>query len=338
MESLERRLVFFSIALLLVAFMVWVSGGGHFSSPIVQASATIPDCMPLQGGCYDLAYYGADLGTGMKVATGVDYHTRFGRPSNAPWPQSKTNYCFLADVQALANYEQWRNGSSIRFPHQSKQGNILSDMNNGVVPSGRSSYHGFTRANISADFGGDPRAQAWGAFVESPAHHYYHQYIYHNGVNAASFGLAKGVASSHNHRGNSPEIAIVDAALHSVVVAGEWSYGNPVSVSKAVISSFAVYNSWDQSLGPYINGAYYAQVSYSNWTTGVSSLSRGHHYWWAHTYGNPSDPDLNVGIYKPNRKYPHHWWTYYVSIQRDDDANDSAEYCHDENGNVMQHP
>jgi hypothetical protein len=340
MDSLERRLVFLSIALLLVAFMVWVSGGGHFSSPTAQASAAIPNCVPLpDGGCYNLTYYGADLGTGMKKATGVDYTNRFTRPSNAPWPQRKTNYCFLADTQALSNYEEWSNGSSIRYPTQSGQDSILTDMNDGVIPSGGSSNYGFTKANISADFGGDPRAQAWGAYIETPAYRYYHQYIYHNGVDGASFGLAKGVAAFHSYGGNSPEIAIVDTALHSVVVAGEWSYGNPVSVSDAAITSFAVYNSWDvQSWGPYINGAYYEQVSYSNWTTGVSSLPSGQHYWWAHTYGDSSDPDPNVGMYKPNSTYPHHWWTFYVSIQRDDDSSDSAEYCHDENGHVMQHP
>nr|MBA2678579.1 hypothetical protein [Ktedonobacteraceae bacterium] len=291
--------------------------------------------------CYNLAYYGADLGTGMKVATGVDYNNRFGRPSNAPWPQSQGNYCFLADVQALTNYEDWKDGIAIRYPHQSGQENIRADMGDGVVPSGGSSNYKFTKANISADFGGDPRAQAWGAYTETPGYRYYHQYIYHNGVDGASFGLAKGVASTHSHGGNSPEIALVDSARHSVVVAGEWSYGNPVSVSQAAIMSFAVYNSWDESVFPYINGAYYEQVSYSNWTTGVSSLPRGQHYWWARTYGfnnNTSDPDPNVGMYEPNGTYPHHWWTNYVSIQRDDDSSDNAEYCHDENGHVMQHP
>lgn len=334
MDVLERRLVFFGIALMFVAFTVWAWGSGSLPVLAAPASVTTP-------AAYSLAYYGADLGTGMKIATGVDFNHRSTRPTNAPWPQAQKNYCFLASVQALTNYEDWRDGIAIRYPHQSDEGKILNDMNNSsVVPNGGGG--GFTKANISADFGGDPRAQAWGAFEETPSYRYYHQYIYHNGVNGASFGLAKGVAATHRHGGNSPEIAIVDRGLHSVIVAGVWSYGNPVSVSTATINSFAVYNSWDQqSWGSYINGAYYEQVSYTNWTQGQSTLTAGaggHAYWWKMPYGNNSDPEPNVGMYKPTTAYPHHWWTNYVAIQRDDDSSDNTEYAHDEHGSVMRHP
>jgi hypothetical protein len=340
MDALERRLVFSGVSLLFLAFMVWIGGGrtptSHQASPNLLGPRTV--------------YYGADISTngGMAIATGVQPSNK--RPSNGPWPQYTTNYCFVAAVQALSNYQYWKQGDAIRFPHQVDQGpaddkpgdatsgQILYDMQHHMIPPGGPvpAPTGFTLANISRDFGGDPRAQAYAAWYEAPQQQYdYHQYIYHTGVAVGTHGLARGVAWSHAD-GASPEIAIVNHALHSVVIAGVWSFGNPAIFKNADIDSFAVYNPWDQNWGSYLNGAYYARVSYTAWTTSS--------WWWGEPYNanNGSDPDPVIGIYQAGSgtSHPsaHHWIGYFVSIQRDEDATDDANYCLDENGNVMQGP
>jgi hypothetical protein len=340
MSLLERRLVFLGVSLLFLAFLVW-TGGGRFPTSH-PASATILGPK--------IVYYGADNSTngGMAVATGVQPANN--RPSNGPWPQYTKNYCFLAAVQALANYQYWKQGAAIGFPQQSSQGpvddkpgdatsgQILYDMQHAMIPPDGPvpTPTGFTLADIARDFGGDPRAQAYAAWYEAPGQaDDYHQYIYHTGVAIGAHGLAKGVAWSHAD-GSSPEIAIVNHALHSVVIAGVWSFGNPAIFPNADIDSFAVYNPWDQTWGTYLNGAYYARVSYASWTTSD--------WWWGKTYqsNNGSDPDPVIGIYQAgsgtSNPNAHHWIGYYVSIQRDEDATDDANACLDENGQVMTGP
>lgn len=351
MSSLERRLLFLGITLLFLAFMVWTAGGGRFSIPIAQAADANPSLFAY--------YYGADISAngGMAVATGVQPSN--ARPANGPWPQYATNYCFLAVVQGIANYEYWADGSSIPFPHQNNEGplndnpssatasnprQILYEMDNfmkptfgTITPTGSgSSRRPFTLANSSRDFGGDPRAQAYASWYETPDQHFYHQYIYHNGVAGAAHGLAKGVATSFAD-GRSPEIAIVNHGEHSVIIAGVWASDNPSTVKNATIYGFAVYNPWDQlNFGTYLNGAYYARVSYADW---ISSA-----WWWGPTYSsnNGADPDPIIGMYQAGSgtSHPsaHYWIGNYVSIQRDTDATHSVDYSINENGVVMQGP
>jgi hypothetical protein len=349
MRVLERRLVFLGAALLILAFALWVAGGRRFPTPAPQTGARAASASTL-------TYYGGDISAngGMAVATGVEA-TNPSRPTNGPWPQFVRNYCFLAVVQAVVNYQYWVQGAAIPFPHQDNQGpadgiagdstsgangtpwQILYDMQNFMVPPGGPvpPPTGYTLANIARDFGGDPRAQAYATWYEAPDQHYYHQYIYHNGVAAGTYGLARGAAISH-WDGNSPDIAIVNHALHSVVIPGVWATANPATVNNATIDSLAVYNPWDQNWGAYLNGAYYARVSYSAWTTSD--------WWWGPTYNanNGNDPDPVIGIYQagPGTSHPtaHHWIGNYVSIQRDEDAVDSAEFSLNENGQVMQGP
>lgn len=356
MSSLERRLVFLSVGLLYLACMVWVAGGG-FQTSIAQAASNSANASTI-------TFYGADISTngGMAVATGIQ--TSNNRPSNGPWPQFTTNYCFIAVAQAVANYEYWAQGAAIPFPHQVNEGpqddnpsdetsgangtawQILYDMDNHmrptfgtITPTGSgSSRRPFTLASISRDFGGDPRSQAVATVFESPAQHYYHQYIYHSGsgIAVAGYGLARGVATSF-WDGTSPEIAVVNHGLHSVVIAGVWASADPASVSNATIDSFAVYNPWDQlNFGPYLNGAYYARVSYAEWTTS--------NWWWGPTYSsnNGADPDPIIGIYQagPGTSHPNatHWIGNWVSIQRDNDAIDNFDAAINEKGQVMTGP
>ncbi len=348
MSPLERRLLFSSMALLFLGFMVWFSGGERFVSAALAASS--------DSDAGTVAYYGADISTngGMAVATGVQPSNT--RPSNGPWPQYTKNYCFLAVVQAITNYEYWRDGQAIPFPHQNNQGpsdanpsdstsgaagtawQILYDMQHYMIPPGGPvpSPTGFTLADSSRDFGGDPRAHAYALRFEAPDQHYYHQVIYHNGVAPATYGLAKGVASTF-WDGATPQVAIVNHALHSVVIAGVWANANPADVGDATIDSFVVYNPWDQlNFGPYLNGAYYSRVSYADWTTSD--------WWWGKPYNdnNGADPDPVIGIYQAgpgtNNPNAHYWIGNYVTIQRDIDPTDDANYSFNENGQLMLHP
>ena len=276
MSSLERRLLFFAMTLLFLAFIIWTAGEGRFPTAIALAASATPNASTF-------TYYGADISVngGMAVATGVQPTNT--RPSNGPWPQYTRNYCFIAVVQAVANYGYWKQGKAIPFPHQNNQGplndnpnsetrinphQILYDMDHymkptfgTITPTGSgSSRRPFTLADSSRDFGGDPRAQAYAAWYETPNLYHYHQYIYHNGVGGATYGLAKGVAFSFSD-GPAPEIAIVNHGEHLVIIAGVWASANPSTNSAATIDSFAVYNPWDQlNFGSYLNGAYYAQV------------------------------------------------------------------------------
>jgi len=355
MSSLERRLVFLSVGLLYLAFMVWAVGGGGSQTSIAQAASGVANAG-------SITFYGADISTngGMAVATGVQPANN--RPSNGPWPQFTTNYCFVAVAQAVANYEYWAQGAAIPFPHQDNQGpaddnpsdatsgangtpwQILYDMDNAlrptfgtITPTGSgSTRRPFTLASISRDFGGDPRSQVVATRFESPPEHYFHEYIYHTGVTAAAFGLARGVATSF-WDGTSPEIAVVNHALHSVVIGGVWASADPASDSSATIDSFAVYNPWDQAnFGPFLNGAYYARVSYVEWTTS--------NWWWGTPYNsnNGLDPDPIIGMYQAGSgtSHPnsHYWIGNYVSIQRDNIATYSADYSLNENGSIMTGP
>jgi hypothetical protein len=352
MSSLERRLLFFAMTLLFLAFIIWTAGEGRFPTAIAQAASAHPNDSTS-------TYYGADISAngGMAVATGVQPTNT--RPTNGPWPQYTRNYCFIAVVQAVANYGYWKQGKAISFPHQNNQGplndnpnfetrtnphQILYDMDHYMKPTfgtirttgSGSSRRPFTLANSSRDFGGDPRAQAYAAWYETPNLYYYHQYIYHNGVGGATYGLAKGVAFSFSD-GPAPEIAIVNHGEHSVIIAGAWASANPSTNSAATIDSFAVYNPWDQlNFGSYLNGAYYARVSYADWITSS--------WWWGPTYSsnNGADPDPIIGIYQAGAGTSHptakHWIGNYVSIQRDNDATDNANYSIDENGKTMQNP
>lgn len=326
MSTLERRLLSLGIAFAFLAFTIWLSNGGHFdlAPPIAQASA--------------LAYYGADLsaGGGMEKATGVSSGNRFAQPNNAPWPQRAGNYCFLASVQALVNYEYWKiDHNTIPYPNQSDQGppppdpshpwlngtstgetspQILWYMDTALQPTfgtlavqgSGSNRRPFTLANTSYDFGGDPRAQAVTAAALAPTAtvHDYHQHIFHTGVAYATYKLAGSVSLRYPDGGHSPTIALVNQGKHSVVVAGVWSYGSVLTNSANKIDSFAVYNPWNESWGSYINSAYYERVSYTSWTQGQSTkngpFGAGNAYWWKLPYSSNGgiDPDPRIGIYQ----------------------------------------
>lgn len=394
MSRLERKLITGGVILAILALGMWTFSGGTrlFPTPTAHACPSIAG-VPSPN-CYNLAYYGANL-SGMQVATGVSTSNNY---PNGPWPQYAGNYCFLASIQAVANYANWDQGWTIPYPNASDEGPASSDGNpadNGnpnneqpgqilydldnvvdnsqpqfslvanfppgpdIVNDGGSApwfRRGFTLADTSHDGGGDPRAVAAGTWYETPNDHYYHQYIYHYNQSNVSWAVA-GFAYAVDAY-DEPVTVVVNGGLHMVVVAGVWSYGDPIQTFPAAVESVAVYNPWNQGWGSYLNGAYYSRVSYADWT-GTDPLNYGG-FWWAHGYdwsnsqgkyvNTTYDPDPYMGIYQagvdpitgratanPNAQ---HWVGWFVDIERDDNVSGgyNPNIAYNENDQPMGGP
>ena len=376
----RRSILFVGMALFLLATTFLNTEGEIIAASSVTHNALSPDCIvDPSGSCYPaISYFGADISSGglMQTATGIDSTTN-ATPSG-PWPQNADNYCFLAVVQAIANYTvaadnasglpvepipyttRSSEGPASGNPNDETSGQILYDMDHNMQPAGTLDVYGsgkarrpFTLANTSHDFGGDPRAQAVATYTLTPAYHYYHQYIYHNGPDAATMGLA--IATS---KYDEPAIAFVNHAEHVVLVAGVWSHGNPSTYQYASIDSLAIYNPWLQQAtssqtwgGAYLSGAYYTRVAYSDWVGGSAMPDPygGVSYWWNYPYRENGiiDPDPYMGQYQAGID-PHlgatanpnstHWINNYVTIQRDNDSADSVDITLNESGQPMTGP
>jgi hypothetical protein len=306
-----------------------------------------------------LHYYGADLHL-MTLTTGVDFEEPQTVNPNGPWPQRTDNYCFTAVVQAMVNYADLKANLPMRYPRQSDQGpasgnpadempgQILFDMDHLMIPPGGplptvgsgANRRPYTLANIAYDFGGDPRTQAFGTAYEAPRGLRYHEYIYHDGPEAATLGMARALA-----RYSQPVIALVNHGQHSVLVAGVWATGNPATQHNVKIESLAVYNPWNQQLSAYLSRSYYVRVSYQDWITATHLPGNPAllHSWFSIPYESNGglDPDPSIGIYQagPGTSHPdaYHWIGNYVVIQPDTHGV-SANFTFDEHDHLMLAP
>jgi hypothetical protein len=305
-----------------------------------------------------LHYYGADLHL-MQQATGISITTGMPISQSGPWPQYTSNYCFISVVQAITNYTDLRRGLPMRYPNASDQGpasqdpadeqpgQILYDMDHYMIPpdgplpiqGSGANRRPYTLANIAYDFGGDPRAQVFATDYEDPGVNY-HEHIYHNSAAAATLGMAKALALY-----SEPVIAVVNHAEHSVLVAGVWATGNPLTDPNAQIRSLAVFNPWNESWGTYLSTTNYSQVTYSDWinATNLPAPWGGTNSWVSLPYNTNSglDPDPSIGMYQagPGTANPnaHHWVGNYVVILPDTHWQ-SANFTFDENDQVMLQP
>jgi hypothetical protein len=296
----------------------------------------------------------------MTLATGVDFEQPERVNPVGPWPRRTDNYCFVAVVQAMVNYADLQAGLPMRYPRQDDQGpasgdpadeapgQILFDMDHLMLPPGGplptistgKDRRPYTLANIAYDFGGDPRAQAFATSYEAPHGLRYHEHIYHDGPQAATLGMARALA-----RYSQPVIALVNHGKHSVLVVGVWATGNPATQRHVRIESLAVYNPWDQQLGPYLSTSYYVRVSYHDWIseTDLPGNPAYVHSWFSQPYQSNGnlDPDPSIGIYQagPGTSHPnaHHWIGNYVLIQPDNHPQ-SANFTFDEHDHLMLAP
>ena len=306
-----------------------------------------------------LHYYGADL-QDVERATGV--HLDGTVDSNGPWPQFTQNYCFIAVVQALANFDDVRQGLPLRYPHQIDQGpasgdpkdeqagQILYDMDHLMIPpDGPLAPRGsgpnrrpFTLGNIAYDFGGDPRIQAFATNFEAPIDGIkYHEHIYHTDAELATFDMAKVLALYKR-----PVLVLANHAEHTLLVAGVWATDNPLTDPDAQIDSLAVFNPWNSAaFGQYITNGPYEQVPLDTWLNandlptpfGGSTTMLNLPY----ASNGVLDPDPSIGIYQagPGTKNPkaHHWIGNFVLIEPDTHLL-NANFSYDEHNLLMLKP
>ncbi|MBV8695546.1 MAG: hypothetical protein JO183_08680 [Ktedonobacteraceae bacterium] len=302
-----------------------------------------------------LHYYGANLQDVVR-ATGV--HLDGNVDPNGPWPQFTPNYCFVAVVQAVVNYDDILQGLPLRYPHQSDQGpasgnpndeqvgQILWDMDHRMIPPGGPlaakgsglSRRPFTLGNIAYDFGGDPRIQAFASNDEAPTGEMkYHEHIYHTTAAAATWDMAKALA-----RYSRPVLVLANHAEHTVLVAGFWATANPLTEPDAQIRSLAVFNPWNSALWrQYITTGSYQQVSLDDWLNATDLPRHTTLLNLPYASNGGLDPDPSIGIYQtgPGTKNPNqtHWIGNFVIIEPDTHPQ-SANFAFDENNRLMLQP
>jgi hypothetical protein len=302
-----------------------------------------------------LHYYGANL-QDVVQATGV--HLDGSVDPNGPWPQFTPNYCFVAVVQALVNYNDIMRGLPLRYPHQSNQGpasgnpndehvgQILWDMDHRMIPPGGPlvakgsglSRRPFTLGNIAYDFGGDPRVQAFATNYEDPTGELkYHEHIYHTNAAAATLDMARVLARSRR-----PVLVLANHGEHTVLVAGLWATANPLTNPHAQIRSLAVFNPWNSTLWkPYITTGSYQQVSLDDWLNATDLPGHSTLLNLPYASNRGLDPDPSIGIYQAGlgTKNPtkSHWIGNFVIIEPDTHAQ-SANFSFDEDNKLMLQP
>ena len=329
------------------------------TATLIPPTATRPPATPAPV----LHYYGADL-TGMRRATGIG--TDDSLAAGGAWPQVAGNYCALANIQGIVNYIDWSQSKAPRFPIGSDQGpptNSTSPGNPGLEQPGQvlfdldqhavadwppgsqiigsaSNRRPFSLANISHDFGLDPRAIAAGIMYETGNTIPYHQHIYHNGPDAAAWHIAYATARFHL-----PVVTIVNHGSHAVLIAGVWATADPSTNPQARIDSFAVYNPWNQNWGDFLGGVYFTRLPYRTLTTAHpidgSWLSR------PYATNGDLDPDPYMGPYQagtdpfsgptanPQGRF---WLNNLVTIEPDGHNDQHPDNAYNEADQVMTGP
>jgi hypothetical protein len=308
-----------SALLLSLTFTQPSSAKGTSSTHAAQAATT---CDQNGGYACQGTYYGADI-VSMRTATNA-------------WPQAYDNWCGIAGVQAVMRYA-WGTQYGNWYPLNWAQGSIHDQMNgqlgnNPVSRWGTPGGSSYVQANLSQDFGTDPRAVAWATWLVTPDNTFYHNYIYRNGASGATHNI--GLDFGPTHGVNRPIVVMINTGLHAFVVSGVYAASDP-SVSTNV-QIYGVYT-WDPFVGrgPSINSE--MEVVWSMWDwTNKSDL-------WGTGYGNASDPEPSTPINYYNPPFPtqsHHWNTYRTSIEQDWVRVCSTvlpDYAVDENGYPAAH-
>ncbi len=259
------------------------------------------------------------------------------------WYQQQGNWCGIASIRAIQRYDWlYYNGGNPQWDNS--QSAIYSRLNSYSSPWG-SGNGGYVQSDISGDFGTDPHSVTYGAWYDTPPStnsqpYYFHNWIYRTTASVATYDFSTDFgANTVSH--NDPFTVMIDAGYHSFVISGVFATSDP-SKPGATIKSI---NTWDPWLNhannspdgthPY-NATEHEVWSLSDWTS-LSKL-------WGQGYGNPSDPEPNTAnnYYVPpfnSYNVPHHWDTYYVTIEQDriDNATTSFDYAIDQNGQLAPH-
>lgn len=263
---------------------------------------------------------------------GASYTHMLAATKAAKWPQQQKLWCGVATAAAIAEYE----GVSA-----ATQSQVATWMNSAAAvspwgtPSHATGYYGpGFKADISRDFGSDPRslAAALAAETKKP----YHQLVVTAGGFEASKALAMDLA-----RSKQPITVFVDHALHSVVVTDVFATANPL-ISPSSITGFQV---WDPAWDVFNTGIQPLEVENVPLNTWLTSYA-----YWGEPYhanivgGFTYDPDPAVGPYAYSTATPeqqsHLWTGHFVYIRPDASgtplAGVSADWAENQRGELIK--
>lgn len=250
----------------------------------------------------------------------------------AAWPQQGDQWCGIATVAAIARYQ----GSTT-----ATQNGIANYLNSDAAvsvwgtPTRAAGYWGpGFRADISRDFGTDPRSLTVGLVWAAGGQ--YHQFIAAADVYDASVRLARDL-----ERSQQPISVFVDHGLHSVVVSAVFSTTNPM-VDASGITGFEVWDpAWDiPNTGIQTNE--FEDVSLNTWLGSTN--------YWGLPYrvntinGYTYDPNPAVGPYRYDLSISGHaatlWSGHYVYIRPDplevQSAHASVDWAFNQNGQLIK--
>ncbi|WIG59403.1 MAG: hypothetical protein OJF49_002150 [Ktedonobacterales bacterium] len=288
MQVSNRILLRLSLALFVVssAVIFGVVSQGFTSAPHAFA-------------CCSGSFYGGDT-------------TKVDNATQSIFPQLQGAYCGITDAMAVTNYADEDKGVSMVFTSQNQQKTVASDNKNVGAASQwggeGNAYAGVT--NISGDFGTDPRSEAYMSYHYTPIGYYYHNFIYRwQFVHSSAPSHSQQVLEATSLMGHQlvnwhePLIVAVNEGLHFLLVTGVYSTNDPFTFFPAGITGLTYRDPQD---------ATHHTVSISDWTNGIS----GGYDLWKYTYGNPNDPDPNIGPYTPGPGQEH-WSGGFDWISRD---------------------
>lgn len=237
------------------------------------------------------------------------------------WPQRSGNYCGIETALAMVNYDDEVHGAPLRFASTYDQVTVAqANQRAGASMWGYATPTNATGGitNIAPDFGTDPRSIAYDAYTYSVNNVYFHNYIYrwqfanatqpsfYTQVQQATTSVARALETWHE-----PVSVAINAGRHSVLVTGIFAYTNPATSYPAQIGA-VVYR--DPMAAPSVSRF---EVDFSTWAGGNYATPYGVYSLWSRYYGNPSDPEPTVGIYRPTGAHPQHWFGGFTWVQRD---------------------
>ncbi|HLY31042.1 MAG TPA: hypothetical protein VKQ36_08430, partial [Ktedonobacterales bacterium] len=245
---------------------------------------------------------------------GANYQQMENAAKAAQWPQQKSNWCGLASITAIIRYR----GGAVTQTNVHDFLDSSAAVSAWGTPSTAPGYYGpGFKADISRDFGTDPRSLAEGLAGE--LHRPYHQLIDEYSNYDATLHLAIDEAWSQQ-----PITVFVDHGLHSVVISGEEATANPLT-DPASVTSFEVWDPGYGASGDNIQNAREVNVSLHDWLT--QSIYWGEAYS-ANTIGSITfDPNPAVGPYTYDPSHDEYfslWVNHYVYIRPDVSTDPSA--------------
>jgi hypothetical protein len=255
-----------------------------------------------------------------------------GAASASGWPQAYSNWCGIATVALIANYL----GNSIS---QSAIAGMLNNPANQSMwsyPAPSSAYWGpYVPANISGDFGTDPRSLAKGMTLATGR--IYHAKVDTSGAWDTTIHIVRDMLVSKQ-----PISVFVDHGMHSVVVSGVEATGDPLSNPNSITAIHV----WDpgggvNSVG--IQPTLEAVVPISQWLSGTIPWSGSVYLKYpyaANVYqGRALDPDPAVGPYAYVPLQDNHLWighnVYISPLASSDSANLSPDWELDQYGTLI---